>query len=59
MTMYRLDSFYMRNSFQILAYLNTQKLGTEEAFEQASRIVYSWGRKSLETPSKTSRGSRN
>lgn len=45
MTMYRLDSFYMRNSFQILAYLNTQKLGTEEAFEQASRIVYSWGRK--------------
>lgn len=33
MTMYRLDSFYMRNSFQILAYLNTQKLGTEEAFE--------------------------
>ena len=41
----QLSSFYMRTSFQMLAQLDTQNLGTESAFEQASRTVYLWGRK--------------
>lgn len=34
----------MRNSFQLLVKLDTQKFGVEGAFEQASQKVYSWGK---------------
>lgn len=40
----QLSSFYMRNSFQLLVKLDTQKFGVEGAFEQASQKVYSWGK---------------
>ena len=40
----QLSSFYMRNSFQLLVKLDTQKFGVEGAFEQASQTVYSWGK---------------
>lgn len=33
----QLSSFYMRNSFQLLVKLDTQKFGVEGAFEQASQ----------------------
>lgn len=44
MAVQQLSSFYMRNSFQILASLNAQNRDMVDVFEQASQKVYSWGR---------------
>lgn len=44
----KLSSSYLRYSFQMMAKLNIEKLGAEEAFELACKKVYIWGRRKFE-----------